>query len=130
MKQWVCTNKEFLHKLSETASGKLTCLLVVLTWVLTKLQFGVVTDFSGQTLTFDGHCHVGEVRSSRMNHGFNDIGQMANIVYGVVWCEQFADVNVVKGLLNGGVMVCASINYRQRTQLHFNLWQFECTEIP
>ena len=36
MKLWVCTTKEFLHKLSETVSGKLICVLVftrVLTWL-------------------------------------------------------------------------------------------------
>ena len=47
--------KEFLYKLSETVSGKLICVLVVLTRVLIIQQFSVVTDFSGQMLTFDGH---------------------------------------------------------------------------
>ena len=64
MKLWGCTTEEFQHKLSETVSGKLICVLFVLTRVLTRLQFGVVTDFSGKMLTFDGHWHTGEVCSS------------------------------------------------------------------
>ena len=45
MQLWVCTTKGFLHKLSETIVGKLICLLVILTNVLTWLQFGVVNNF-------------------------------------------------------------------------------------
>jgi hypothetical protein len=78
MKLWVCTTKEFLHKLSETVLGKLICVLVVLIRILTWLQLGVVTDFSGQMLTFDGHRHAGEVCSSWLNYGFNCTGQMAD----------------------------------------------------
>ena len=92
--------------------GKLICVLVVLTRVLTWLQFCVVTDFSRQMLIFDGHWHTGEVCSSWMNPGFNCTEQ-----YGVVWAT---------GLLMstlwiecGGVMVWAWISYRQQTQLHF-----------
>ena len=44
MKLWVCTTKSFLHKLSETVSGKLICMLVFLNRALTGLQFSVVTD--------------------------------------------------------------------------------------
>jgi hypothetical protein len=40
--------------------------LVVLTRVLTWLQFGVVTDFIGQIHTFDGHWNAGEVSSSQI----------------------------------------------------------------
>lgn len=41
----VCTtSQEFLHKLSETISGKHICILIVLTGVSTWLQFVVVTD--------------------------------------------------------------------------------------
>jgi hypothetical protein len=58
---WICTSKQFLQKLPKIVNGKLICVLVVLTRVLTWLQFGVVTDFSGQMLTFDGHWHAGEV---------------------------------------------------------------------
>ncbi len=81
----VCIIKEFLHKLSETVSGKLICMLVILTGVLIWLQFVIVTDLSGQMLTFDGVWHFGEVFSSRMNPGFHCTGQMADSVYGVVW---------------------------------------------
>ena len=56
-------------KLSETISRKLIYMLIVLIRVLTWLQFGVVTNFSGQMLTFDGFWHAGEVCSSWMNPG-------------------------------------------------------------
>ncbi len=56
-------------------------LLVVLIGVSTWLQFIVVTDLSGQMLTFDGVWHFGEVFSSRMNPGFPCTGQMADSVY-------------------------------------------------
>ncbi len=85
LQQSVSITKEFLHKLSETVSGKLICMLVVLIGVSTWLQFVVVTDLSGQMLTFDGVWHFGEVFSSRMNPGFHCTGQMADSVYGVVW---------------------------------------------
>ncbi len=81
----VCITKEFLHKLSETVSGKLICMLVVLVGVSTWLQFVVITDLSVQMLTFDGVWHFGEVFSSRMNPGFHCTGQMADSVYGFVW---------------------------------------------
>ncbi len=61
--------------------------------VSTWPQFVIVTDLSGQMLTFDGVWHFGEVFSSRMNPGFHCTGQMADSLYGVVW-KQFADVNV------------------------------------
>ncbi len=66
----------------ETISGKLICMLVILIGVSTWLQFIVVTDLSGQMLTFDGVWHFREVFSSRMNPGFHCTGQMANSVYG------------------------------------------------
>ncbi len=80
LQQSVCITKECLHKLSETISGKLICMLVVLIRVSTWLQFVVVTDLSGQMLTFDGVWHFGEVFSSRMNPGFHCTGQMADRV--------------------------------------------------
>jgi hypothetical protein len=67
---WICTTKEFLNKLSETVSGKLICMLIILARVLTRLQFSVISDFTGQMLTFKGHWHTGEVCPSRMNPGF------------------------------------------------------------
>ncbi len=85
LQQSVCITKEFLHKCSETVSGKLKCMLVVLIGVSTWLQFVIVTDLSGQMLTFDGIWYVGEVFSSRMNPGFHCTGQMADSMYGVVW---------------------------------------------
>ncbi len=85
LQQSVCITKEFLHKLSETVSGKLICMLVVLIGVSTWLQFVVVTDLSGQMLTFDGVWYYGEVFSSWMNPGFHCKGQMADSMYGVVW---------------------------------------------
>ncbi len=59
-------------------------LLVVLIGVSTWLQL-IVTDLSGQMLTFDGIWHFGEVFSSRIIPGFHCTGQMADSVYGVVW---------------------------------------------
>ncbi|KAL0151088.1 hypothetical protein M9458_053601, partial [Cirrhinus mrigala] len=47
--------------------------------------FVVVTDLSGQMLTFDGVWHFVEVFSTRMNPGFHCTGEMADSVYGVVW---------------------------------------------
>ncbi len=85
LQQSVYITKEFLHKLSETVSGKLICMLVILIGVSTWLQFVVVTDLSGQMLTFGGVWHFGEVFSSRMNPGFHCTGQMADNVYGIVW---------------------------------------------
>ncbi len=87
LQQSVCITKEFMHKLSETVSGKLICMLVILIGVSTWLQFVVVTDLSGQMLTFDGVRHFGEVFSSRINslYYFHCTGQMTDSVYGVVW---------------------------------------------
>ncbi len=65
--------------------GKLICMLVILIGVSTWLQFIVVTDLSGQMLTFDGVWHFGEVFSSRINPGFHSTRQIADWVYGVVW---------------------------------------------
>ncbi len=45
-------------------------MLDVLIGVSTWLQLVIVTDLSGQMLTFDGVWHFGEVFSSRMNPGF------------------------------------------------------------
>ncbi len=49
LQQSVYITKSFLHKLSNTISGKLICMLVVLIGVSTWLQFVIVTDLSGQT---------------------------------------------------------------------------------
>ncbi len=117
----VCTTKEFLHKLSETVSGKLICMLVVLIGVSTWLQFVIITNLRGQMLTFDGVWHFGEVFSSRMNPGFLCTGQMADSVYGIGGVERFADVNVVDQVAHGGggVVLWAGVCYGQRTQVYF-----------
>ncbi len=81
LQQSVYITKEFLRKLSETVSGKLICMLVILIGVSTWLQFVIVTDLSGQMLTFDDVWHFGEVFSSWMNPGFHCTGQMADRVY-------------------------------------------------
>ncbi len=69
--------------------------------------------------TFDGVWHFGEVFSSRMNPGFHLQGrwQMADSVYGVVWGERCADVNVVDRVVahgDGGVVVWAGVCYGQQ----------------
>ncbi len=131
LQQSVCITKEFLHELSETVSGKLICLLVILIRVSTWLQLVVVTDFSGQMLTFDGVWHFGELFSSRMNPGFHCTGQMADSVYGIVW---------VSGLLMSILwiewpMVAWGYGMGRRMLWTTNTgtfywWHFECTEIP
>ncbi len=78
LQQSVCITKLILHKLSETVSGKLICMLVILIGVSRR------ADCSGQMLTFDGVWHFGEVFSSRMNPGFHCTWQTADSVYGVV----------------------------------------------
>ncbi len=85
LQQSVCITKEFLHKLSETVPGKLICMIVVLIGVSTRLHFIIVTDLSGQILTFDGVWYFGEVFSSRMNPVFYCTEQRVDSVYGVVW---------------------------------------------
>jgi hypothetical protein len=89
-------------------------MLVVLTRVFIWLQFGVVTDFSGQMITFDGHWHA--VCSSRMNPGFNCNWQMSDSVYGIVWASGFL-MSTLWTVPNGcgGVMVWTSLSYGQWT---------------
>ncbi|KAL0182143.1 hypothetical protein M9458_021518 [Cirrhinus mrigala] len=91
-----CITKEFLHKLTESVPGKLICMLVVLIGVSTWLQFVVVTDLSGQMLTFDGVWHFEKVADGRQRV-CRHLG------------ERFADVNVVDRVAHGGsgVMVWA-----------------------
>ena len=103
MKLWVCTTEDFLHKWPETVSGKLICMLIVLTSVLTWLQCGVVTDFSGKMPTFDGHWHAGEVCYSWLNPYWADGRQRVWSCLG----EGFGDVNVVNRVPHGdgGVML-------------------------
>ena len=117
--------KEFRHKRSETVSRKLICVLVILIGVSDCLQFVVVTDLSGQMLTFDGVWYVGEVLSSRMNPGFHCLGQMADSVCGVVW---------VSGLLMSTLwiewpMVAVGLWYGLAYVMDNEHRHFKCTEI-
>ncbi len=80
-------------------------MLVILIGVSTWLQFVVVTDLSGQMLTFDGVWHLADSRQR-------------------VYCQvgkRFADVNVVDRVAHGGggVMEWAGLCYGQWTQVHF-----------
>ena len=75
-----------------TVSGKLICMLVILTRVLTCLQFDVVTDFSVQMLTFDGHWRSVLFTDESWFQLYRADGREC------VWrCvgKRFADVNVV-----------------------------------
>ena len=64
---------------------------------------GVVTDFSWQMLTFDGHWHAGEVCSSWINPGFNcTLADDRPRVWHRL-SEQFAYVNVVNRMPNVAV---------------------------
>ncbi len=108
--QSVCITKEFLHKLSETVSGKLICLLVVLIGVSTWLHFVIVTDLSGQMFTFDGVWHFGEVFSW----------------WAVCWCQCCG---------SSGPWWQWGYGMRRRMLWTMNTgafywWHFECTEIP
>ena len=95
------------------------------------MQFGGVTDFSGQMLTFDGHWHAGEVCSSSRSVFFQLYQADGRHRVCRHVGERFADVNVVIRVPHGdgGVMVGAGISYGKLTQFQFidgNL----CTEIP
>ena len=89
--------------------------------VSTWLQFFIITDLSGQMLTFDGVWHVGKgahftdesgfslFRADGRQHVWHRVG------------ERFAYVNVVDGVAHGGggVMVWAGVCYGQWSQMHF-----------
>ncbi len=115
LQQLFCMTKEFLHKLSETVSGKLICMLVVLIRVSTWLQFVIVTDSCGQMLTFDGVWLFGEVFSSQMNPGVHCTGQMAESGWTVCWCQRCGS----SGPWWRWGYVWADVCYGQRTQVHF-----------
>ncbi len=80
--QTICNNHAAKHA---ATIEKLICMLIFLIRVSTWLQFVIVTNLSGQMLTFDGVWHFGEVFSSQMNPGFHCIGQMVDSVYGIMW---------------------------------------------
>ncbi len=93
-------------------------MLVVLIGVSTWLKFVVVTNLSGQMLTFDVIWNFGEVFSSRMNPGFTVQGRwqtacMALCGWAVYWCQCCGSSGPC------GVMVWAGLCYGQRTQMHF-----------
>ncbi len=58
-------NQRISAQTFRNVSGKLICMLVVLIGVSTWLQFVIITNLSGQMLTFDGVWHFGEVFSHR-----------------------------------------------------------------
>ncbi len=113
-------NQRISAQLSETISGKLICMLVVLIGVSTWLQVVVVNRLEGgQMLTSMAFWYFGEVFSLTDESQFSlyraDGRQR-------VWHrvgERYADVNVVDRVAHGGVMVWASVCYGQRTQVHF-----------
>ncbi len=116
-----------MHKLSETVSGKLICMLVVLIRVSTWLQFVVVTDLSGQMLTFDGVWHFGEVLSSRMILVFTVQGRwqtacMALCRWAVCWCQRCGSSGPW-WRWDYGMLWTTNTGA-------FYWWHFECTEIP
>ncbi len=118
-------NQRISAQLSETVSGKLIYMLVVLIGVSTWLQFVIIVDLSGQMLTFDGVWHFGEVISSRMNPGFHCTGQM----YGVVWVSSL----LMSTLWIEWPMVAVGLWCGQAYVMNirlFNGGHFECTEIP
>jgi hypothetical protein len=85
-----------LHKLSANISGKHICVLVIFTRVLTCVQLGLVTYFSG---------HAREVRSSQMNPGSNCTGQMADVAWATGLLMSTCPV-VVVGLVALDKSVC------------------------
>ncbi len=119
-------NQRISAQTVRNVSGKLICMLFVLIGVSTWLQFVIVTDLSGQMLTFDGVWHFGEVFSSRMNPGFHCTGQMADSVYGVVWVSG----SLMSTLWIEWPMVAVGLWYGQANTGAFYWCHFECTETP
>ena len=85
MLQPLCTSESFLYKLSETISGKLICVLIILIRTLTWLHF------SGQMLTFNGtleKCALhGWIPVSTVPGRWQTVC-MPSCGRGVCWCEQ------------------------------------------
>ncbi len=77
LQQSVCISKEFLHKLSETVSGKLICMFVVHIRCRNRIE--------RENAHIRWRLALWRGVSSRMNHGFHCTGQMAHSEYGVVW---------------------------------------------
>ncbi len=80
---------------------------------LTWLQFVVVSDLSGQMLTFDGAWHFGEVFSSWMNPGFSLYRAEGRQHVCVVWMIGLLNVVDLVAHGGGGVMVWAGVCYGQ-----------------
>ncbi len=115
---------------AQTVSGKLICMLVILIRVSTWLQFIVVTELSGQMLTFDGVWHFGEMFSSRMNPGFHCTGQMADCMYGVVWVIGLlmSTLWIEWPIWRWGYGMGRRMLWTTNTSASY-WWHFECTEI-
>ncbi len=121
LQQSVCITKDFLHKLSETVSVKLICMLVILIGVSSWQQFGVVTEFEWANAHIRWHLALWRgvlftdeswfslYRADGRQRVWRRVG------------ERFADVNVVDWVAygSGGVMVWAGVCYGQRTLVHF-----------
>ncbi len=121
LQQSVCITKEFLLKLSETVSGKLICMLVILIEVSTWLQFVVVNWLEWANahiwwhlalwrgVLFTDESRFSLYRADGRQRVWRHVG------------ERFADVNVVDRVAHGGggVMVWAGVCYGQWTQVHF-----------
>lgn len=120
--QSVSITKKFQHRMSETFSGKLVCMLVIVIMVLTWLQFLIVTNLSVQILTFVRVWHIVEVFSSRMILGLHCSGQMSKCVWRCVG-EQFSNE---KWFWIEWSMV--ALGGTKNTGLFYR-WQFEFTEI-
>ncbi len=130
LQQSVCITKEFLHKLSENRLRKAIYHARRPHRGSTWLQFVVVTDLSGQYLTFDGFWHFGEVffstDESRFSLYMADGRQrvwrrvVSSLLMSMVWIKgpwwrwgYGMDMHMV-GTTNTGHFIDA----------------FECTEIP
>ncbi len=111
-------NEEFLHKLSETVSGKLICMIIVLIsgldltavrrrnrleWANAHIRWRLAL---WRGVLFMNESWFSVYRADGRPHVWRRVG------------EWFADVNVVAHG-GGGVMVWAGVCYGQRTQVHF-----------
>lgn len=107
------TATEILHNLFQTVSSLLLiCVLVILTRVLTWLDFVVVTDLCGQMLTSDGVLNFVEVFSKWIKASLHCTGQRYD---SIVKCRvRGLPMSMVWVPQDGcGVMVWLHISYRQ-----------------
>ncbi len=119
-------NQRISAQTVRNVSGKLICMLVILIGVWTWLQFVVITDLSGQMLTFYGIWHFEEVFSSWMNPGFHCTGQMQTTCMVSCGCQRCGSSGPwwrwSYGM--GMRMLCTTDTGA------FYWWRLECTEIP